>query len=300
MFPAGIFSQDEELPRFWKSYCLGTFLNALSSGTEAQFNQAAALLGAESHVYFAPDENLLSGMGFARAGNEGVVAFQGTRNVRQAIAEVMLSPQVAFDGIPGKIHGFFGANFQDRWTALGPTLATLPAGFKLTFIGHSLGGALAHIGFVKASVGGSIVPASCITFGQPRAGNAYFASKTPMNYIRWNQEGDVITGLPPNKMTSWFLIGPLAATLTGYSYLHARVGNRLNNNGTYQRGNTWIQDDWGPPEPNDFIRLRTCYSSCYNSHVMGRYLVCLHNLITVQGSPVMIQPFVELNEAIPV
>lgn len=298
MFPTGLTNQNEGDVRFWKSYIIGTLLHAVTNGTPTQVASAVTLMGGESHVYFPPDEMLLSGMAFVRSGNEGIVAFQGTQNARQAIQEVLMSPQTEYATIAGHVHAFFGANFFDRWAALAPTLAALPPNFRMGYCGHSLGGALAHIGFVQRDPANTLIPTCCVTFGQPRTGNAYFAEQTPPGFIRWNAQNDVVTGIPPNRFTSFLLIGPRAANQVGFSYQHPRRGMRLNNDGTYQRGNLLISDAWGPPTPNDYLRLRNCYADCADAHSMGRYLVLLHNLIQVQGSPVMIEPFVALNEAI--
>jgi len=107
--------------------------------------------------------------------NEGgilVVAFQGTRNIAEAIRDAEALPHA--DAVLGEVHLGFAA---------GSRLVALDIAFKLAdttgppvFTGHSLGGALALMTAALWRCHGSKVGA-VVTFGAPRAGFQSFCDK---------------------------------------------------------------------------------------------------------------------------
>lgn len=297
MFVNGLLTIDEDRPEFWKSYLLGTLVHLTSRGQQSHIEEWGQLAGATS-VFFQPAvDPLLSGVAFVRDLAEGVIAFQGTRSAGQVLREVLFSPQATFTGVPGTVHGFFGANFFDRLNALEPNFAGLAANFPVTFTGHSLGGALAHIGYHYFQPSGPIQSKALVTFGQPRTGNPTFARATPKPYVRWNNVNDVVPALPPNEFFTWALIGPLATRTSGLNYMHPRKGHRLDDAPpTFRRGDTFIRDEWGPLGENPLLRLRACHVHCIDKHVMTTYLDTLYALAQQQGSPIPLALFRDLND----
>ena len=98
-----------------------------------------------------------------------VVAFQGTKDIRQWITDADFD----YDHTPhGKVHAGFWEAWQSIRRAVVSKLLTLSQ--KPIFItGHSLGGALAELCAIDLQ-GGFTTLHSVYTFGQPRVGNKEF------------------------------------------------------------------------------------------------------------------------------
>ncbi len=125
-----------------------------------------------------------------------IVAFRGTQpdDWRDLFSVSRFVP-VAWD--VGHVHRGFAEALEAVWRPLAAALDSLPAGCRVWFTGHSLGGALAALAAFRrrSQVGG------LYTFGSPRVGDGVFATQLDSTLgqrsIRYANDHDVVTHVPP-------------------------------------------------------------------------------------------------------
>ncbi|KAE8821818.1 Lipase [Hordeum vulgare] len=148
-------------------------------------------------------------VGFASDMNAVVVAFRGTQeNSIQNWIEDLFWKQLDFD-YPGmseaKVHsGFYSAyhNTTLRDGVINGIQKTREAygNIPIMVTGHSMGGAMASFCALDLIVNYGLKDVTLLTFGQPRIGNAVFASHFKMylpNAIRVTNAHDIVPHLPP-------------------------------------------------------------------------------------------------------
>lgn len=148
-------------------------------------------------------------VGFASDMNAVVVAFRGTQeNSIQNWIEDLFWKQLDFD-YPGmteaKVHsGFYSAyhNTTLRDGVINGIQKTREAygNIPIMVTGHSMGGAMASFCALDLIVNYGLKDVTLLTFGQPRIGNAVFAShfkKYLPNAIRVTNAHDIVPHLPP-------------------------------------------------------------------------------------------------------
>jgi hypothetical protein len=148
-------------------------------------------------------------VGFASDMNAIVVAFRGTQeNSIQNWIEDLFWKQLDFD-YPGmaeaKVHsGFYSAyhNTTLRDGVINGIQKTMEAygNVPIMVTGHSMGAAMASFCALDLIVNYGLKDVTLLTFGQPRIGNAVFAShfkKNLPNAIRVTNEHDIVPHLPP-------------------------------------------------------------------------------------------------------
>lgn len=298
MFIPGLLTNDESYPTWWNLYIHATLVNALSAGRADLIDQWSAGAGGDRIYYAPPDDNLLSGVAIVADAVSAVVAFQGTRNTLQVIAQILQSPQASYPGIAGSVNGYYGAVFFEQKALYQAIIDTLPPTFNFYFAGHSAGGAIAHVAYKWFDEFFNFNAVGCATFGQPRTGNPRFANATAAPFLRIIAQDDFIVTLPPNTFQTLQLIGPLATAILGANYNHARAGWVLNLDGSTVPGDRNIIDTWGPPAVPALLRLRRCWTDCYARHTIANYVSLLWPRAQAQGSPVALQFFKTINDAI--
>ncbi|KAF6989908.1 hypothetical protein CFC21_007185 [Triticum aestivum] len=148
-------------------------------------------------------------VGFASDMNAVVVAFRGTQeNSIQNWIEDLFWKQLDFD-YPGmteaKVHsGFYSAyhNTTLRDGVINGIQKTREAygNIPIMVTGHSMGGAMASFCALDLIVNYGLKDVTLLTFGQPRIGNAVFAThfkKYLPNAIRVTNAHDIVPHLPP-------------------------------------------------------------------------------------------------------
>jgi Lipase (class 3) len=132
-----------------------------------------------------------------------IVDTQGTSNYFQYIAEFLGSVQGANPPYPGLTVQFFAdsANYVRR--AIDSIVTPLLGSRRMVFLGHSLGGVVAHI---LVSYYGPLATrgASCLTLAAPRGGNPAWAIVADPFVQRVQNIGDLVPALPP---TLWAAAG---------------------------------------------------------------------------------------------
>ena len=294
----GLLTNNESFPTWWNAYIHATLVNVVSAGRQDLLGTWATLTGAVSLYYAAPNDDTLSGVAIVGDDVSAVVAFQGTRNTLQVIAQILQSPQQTYPGIAGSVNGYYGACFFEQKAIYQTLIDALPPDFKLYFAGHSAGGAIAHVAFKWFDEFENFDAVGCVTFGQPRTGNPYFARNTPAPFLRVIAQDDFVVTLPPNTFQTLQLVGPFAAAILGANYNHARAGWVLNIDGTTVPGDRNIIDTWGPPAVNALLRLRRCWTDCYARHLIANYASLIWPRAQLQGSPVDLLAFKAINDAI--
>jgi len=148
-------------------------------------------------------------VGFARDMNAVIVVFRGTQeNSIQNWIEDLFWKQLDLDypGMPeAKVHsGFYSAyhntTMRDRVMRGIKNTRKLYGDIPIMVTGHSMGGAMASFCALDLIVNVGFKDVSLMTFGQPRIGNAIFASNFKRylpNAIRLINAHDIVPHLPP-------------------------------------------------------------------------------------------------------
>uniref|UniRef100_A0A914I243 Fungal lipase-like domain-containing protein n=1 Tax=Globodera rostochiensis TaxID=31243 RepID=A0A914I243_GLORO len=159
---------------------------------------------------------------------EVVVVFRGTISKMQLIMQgwQSLKPGNDFFGI-GKVNQYFDGALKSLWPNIKATLQTFK-GFNVTFTGHSLGGALASLAAVRSVVEGvkRSDQVRLYTFGQPRVGNAAFASKHKElvpNSFRIVFREDFVAHIPPCSLNGEDDDKPCDPTLSTHFHHGAEI-----------------------------------------------------------------------------
>ena len=128
-----------------------------------------------------------------------VIAFRGTDDRQDWLVNADATPQAV-------LHGTVHRGFYQGMKTLYPQVAAAATDHKakqkhLWITGHSLGGALAVAFAYQALAEGTFKPAGVVTFGQPlladSALGAYISGQLGGNYVRFVNERDVVTRVPP-------------------------------------------------------------------------------------------------------
>ncbi|XP_072975420.1 lipase-like [Typha angustifolia] len=138
-----------------------------------------------------------------------IVAFRGTQehSVRNWIEDLFWKQlDLNYPGMPEAMvhHGFYSAYHN---TTLRPEILNavqrirrLHGNIRTIVTGHSMGGALAAFCALDLTINCGIQDIELLTFGQPRIGNAVFASyfrKHLPRAVRVTNENDIVPHLPP-------------------------------------------------------------------------------------------------------
>ncbi|KAJ4785921.1 alpha/beta-Hydrolases superfamily protein [Rhynchospora pubera] len=141
--------------------------------------------------------------------NAIIIAFRGTQmlSIRNWIEDILLIKlDLDYPGLPGaKVHSGFYASYHN--TRLRPAILSAILKLKNTYgnfsiivTGHSLGGALASFCALDLVINSVEKDVQLMTFGQPRVGNAVFATsfnKYMPKVIRMTHQNDIVPHLPP-------------------------------------------------------------------------------------------------------
>ena len=151
-----------------------------------------------------------------------IVVCRGTETHDWNDLKADVNAATVFTETLGKVHKGFSREVDDLWPSLEDILAenTRP----LWFCGHSLGGAMATICAGRCFLSEIKAPPKALyTFGSPRVGDKQFVNFVRLEHIRWVNNNDIVTRVPPVWM----------------GYRHCGTEMYLNNVGRLQAVNGW-------------------------------------------------------------
>ncbi|XP_009419020.2 lipase-like [Musa acuminata AAA Group] len=148
-------------------------------------------------------------VGIAHDLNSIIIAFRGTAgtSIRNWIADLFWKQlDLSYPGAEDAMvhHGFYSAyhntSLQHGILSAVQRTRELYGNLHIIVTGHSLGGALASFCALDLTVNHGVELVQLMTFGQPRIGNAAFASyfsKFVPDAVRVTHENDIVPHLPP-------------------------------------------------------------------------------------------------------
>jgi len=163
---------------------------------ESEVKKAAELLDFHTLVYYNRDGS--QAYSFIND-TDHVVACRGTEPNEWNDLKADLDAATALAETIGRVHRGFKREVDDIWPTIEKNLQDNSK--TLWFTGHSLGGAMATIcagrcmlSHIKSN------PAQIFTFGSPRVGNKRYINYVKVNHVRWVNNNDIVTKMPP----AWF------------------------------------------------------------------------------------------------
>jgi hypothetical protein len=195
--PSGVASMSQ--PAFYQPRALHLAMacHALYAGDEIAIESTLGIDAALTHEMLVIGDHVVY---LCETKELSYVVFRGTATLGGWISDAD-AKLVPFQGSPemGKVHaGFAGVlKLMSCWL-----LARVPVAMPVVLTGHSLGGALATLAAVYLQGHGCEIH-EVYTFGQPRVGDADFASAfagTEIPLIRMVHDDDPVPHLPPALM----------------------------------------------------------------------------------------------------
>lgn len=184
----------------------------LSYAGEAEINAALSRWGFSKVSHF---QNASLYACVASDDDTVLIAFRGTDDPKDWLVNTDVTPQ----SVP---HGIIHFGFYQGMKTLYPEMAAAATAHgvenkHLWITGHSLGGALAVAFAYESLAEGRLKPSGVVTFGQPLLGDgalgAYVSGQLGGNYVRFVNERDVVTRVPPGYVhfgkLIWFHKGKL-------------------------------------------------------------------------------------------
>jgi triacylglycerol lipase len=160
----------------------------------------------------------------------------------------------------GRVHKGFKQEVDDLWPELESALVENKK--TLWIAGHSLGGAMATICASRCKLSHiQTNPIELYTFGSPRVGNNRYVNYSVVVHIRWVNNNDIVTRVPPN----WL------------GYRHTGEEMYLNAYGKIRKITSWqrTKDRWR----GFWMGLKAGRIDPFNDHLLEQYARCIYNEI---------------------
>lgn len=167
-----------------------------------------------------------------------VAVIAGTQTRTEWVYQVLGSPQGPNPGVPGQVDVWFYQAAMTLTNQMGATIVGAAPGRTVTYIGHSLGGAIAQIQY-QLLLRQISSPTQVYTFGCPRVGDATFAAAFGIRKLfRVENLNDPIPSLPPQL---WAAVGsnyPIPGLPPVAFYTNGGDGRQLDFQGYLSNGST--------------------------------------------------------------
>lgn len=153
----------------------------------------------------------------------------------------------------GHVHSGFKNEVDDLWPRLEKSLMANKK--TLWFTGHSLGGAMATISASRCFLSHiPSVPKQLFTYGSPRVGNNSYVNHVNLDYVRWVNNNDIVTRVPP----AWL------------GYRHTGQEMYFNSNGELRKMSKWqrSKDRWR----GLWLGIRQGQIDHFSDHSMDLYI----------------------------
>ncbi len=168
-------------------------LSKISYHAETQTRELAKQLNFTKVIFYEKDGS--QAYSFINA-TDHVVACRGTEPHEWNDVRADLNAATAVAETVGRVHRGFKKEVDDLWPELEQALQDNTK--TLWFTGHSLGGAMATICAGRCLLAHmQSTPEQIHTFGSPRVGNKRYINHTKVNYLRWVNNNDIVTQVPP-------------------------------------------------------------------------------------------------------
>lgn len=168
-------------------------LSKISYHTETQTRELAKQLNFTKVIFYEKDGS--QAYSFINA-TDHVIACRGTEPHEWNDVRADLNAATAVAETVGRVHRGFKKEVDDLWPELEQALQDNTK--TLWFTGHSLGGAMATICAGRCLLAHmQSTPEQIHTFGSPRVGNKRYINHTKVNYLRWVNNNDIVTQVPP-------------------------------------------------------------------------------------------------------
>lgn len=181
-------------------------------------NREARLGGEELGLESIPSPDAFGFVVRHQATGAVIVSIRGTQTPEEWVKNFTAIPN-PFNEAPefGAVHLGFESMWRRVRASVEPALRALPGDTRITFLGHSLGGAMAMLGAVdmKRNLGRTNV--DVCTFGGPRVGLFVFRRKFNQMFdrcFRVTNQGDIVPHVPPFLLGGWVHAG-LEITVNG-------------------------------------------------------------------------------------
>ncbi len=168
-------------------------LSMLAYLTESEATKAVATLGFHTVRFYNRDG--AQAYSFI-SDSDHVIACRGTEPNEWNDIRADLDASTALAETMGRVHRGFKKEVDDLWPVLEDALTTNT--LSLWFTGHSLGGAMATICAGRCLLSHiNSSPTQIFTYGSPRVGNKRYISHAKIDYLRWVNNNDIVTRVPP-------------------------------------------------------------------------------------------------------
>lgn len=169
-------------------------LASIAYSEEASAQPVVSQLGLDETLFFERDGS--QAYMFANK-HDCIVACRGTEPQEWNDIKADVNAFMALADTVGRVHRGFKQEVDDLWPGLEQSLVENRK--VLWFCGHSLGGAMATICAGRCFL--SHIPSNpeqLFTYGSPRVGNRRFVNHVKLNHIRWVNNNDLVTRVPPS------------------------------------------------------------------------------------------------------
>lgn len=181
-----------DLPELARSLLFAE-LSLISYLPEAQTRELAEQLGFTRVIFHERDGSQV--YSFINR-DDYVIACRGTEPHEWNDVKADLDAQTALAETVGRVHRGFKQEVDDIWPMLEQELQDNQK--DTWFTGHSLGGAMATICAGRCLLAHiPTCPKQIITFGSPRVGNKRYINYAKVDYLRWVNNNDIVTRVPP-------------------------------------------------------------------------------------------------------
>ena len=221
---------------------------------EVEVRKAAELLNFHTVIYYDRDGS--QAYSFI-SDTDHVIACRGTEPNEWNDVKADLDAATALAETIGRVHRGFKREVDDIWPILEEQLKNNEK--TLWFTGHSLGGAMATICAGRCALSHiKSNPTQIYTFGSPRVGNKRYINFVKVNHVRWVNNNDIVTRVPP----VW-----LGYRHTGQEHYINSIGRLVSLDAIQRRKDAW----------NGFISgLKNRKIDHFADHIIDRYVDCIY------------------------
>lgn len=279
MFHEDLLTVQPGNPVKWSAYALATMLRCLHEDREELLQDWASATGGRTTIFLESNHPLVSAACVIKAEHSAIIAFEGTRNVSQILQEVFYAGQRFDSACARKCHSFFLWCLDRHYQEVVQRINDLPPDSNIHVIGHSLGGAMAHICAyrLKRDLGKNVT--ALTTFGQPRTFGFDPPFEETIPYVRWIMDTDPIPGVPPSVFAMTPAFPAISAVWTAMQYIHTSEAWIIRPNGLLEFRDNLFTNEFAPQILEWIIDPAAWDEVAQQNHVMHVYTDRIRNMV---------------------